>query len=306
MRTRRLALDRWHRAGRLRGLGSGGLGVPPADAPVLRVGDRWVYRVARRLPRAAHVGRDARGRRRRARSASPSASPNRPDARGPRTETWTTPGLLAVGPVFDDETRRFTPPIAICRLPDVARASAGPDGWTISTRRRSKAGQINRTSASAAGPRRDARRNVRRAAAARADAPRRRGILARADGGELPRPLRAGGGAMVRAEKNAHFVQRGRGGLGAVTIAARAGRAHVVHARRRPSADWREGVCCAARSDAASAAAQPFAHRGRTFERIVRRAEVAGLVQLAVTAAIAKRRQFALDERGARGVSVLR
>ena len=39
----------------------GGAAGPPAPAPTVRVGDRWVYNCCRRLPRAGDVGRDARG-----------------------------------------------------------------------------------------------------------------------------------------------------------------------------------------------------------------------------------------------------
>ena len=40
-----------------------------------------------------------------------------PNARAPRTEVWSAPGKLQTGPVFDEETRRFAPPVTIYDFP---------------------------------------------------------------------------------------------------------------------------------------------------------------------------------------------
>src|SRR5437870_3936093 len=76
-------------------------------APVYRVGDRWTYRVQDgfRKPvvweekhEVIAVGAD--GIRVRVTQQGPSVSST-------REEVWSAPGLVRVGAVFDDETRRF-------------------------------------------------------------------------------------------------------------------------------------------------------------------------------------------------------
>jgi hypothetical protein len=82
---------------------------PPAGTPSLRVGDRWVYRVADGFLdvlrwQETHEVTDA----------GPSGFTVRVTQRGPRLDTgrveqWPAPGSVAVGALFDAETRRFTP-----------------------------------------------------------------------------------------------------------------------------------------------------------------------------------------------------
>jgi len=99
------------------GLESAGSGSPAADAPTFRVGDKWVYRVTDgfRTPLRWDETHEVIG-------VAPGAITVRvtetgPNARGARTEVWATPGLLQTGPVFDEETRRFTVPVKIYDFP---------------------------------------------------------------------------------------------------------------------------------------------------------------------------------------------
>ena len=76
-------------------------------APVYRVGDRWTYRVQDGFRRPVvweekHevIAVGANGIRVRVSQQGPSVS-------GTREELWSAPGLVSVGAVFDDETRRF-------------------------------------------------------------------------------------------------------------------------------------------------------------------------------------------------------
>ena len=94
-----------------------GSGGPAADAPTFRVGDRWVYRASDgfRAPLTWEETHEVV-------SIAPGAitikvTESGPAARGPRTEVWATPGMMSSGPVFDNETRRFTPPIPIYQFP---------------------------------------------------------------------------------------------------------------------------------------------------------------------------------------------
>jgi hypothetical protein len=91
------------------GLDSPGGGGPPAEAPAFRVGDRWVYNAADgfRAPVRWEETREVI-------ASGADGIVVRVTQRGPtvdsgRTERWTGPGRVAVGAVFDDETRHFTP-----------------------------------------------------------------------------------------------------------------------------------------------------------------------------------------------------
>jgi hypothetical protein len=91
------------------GLDSPGSGGPPAEAPAFRVGDRWVYRAADgfRSPvrweetrEVTAIGADG---------ITVRVTQKGPTVDNTRTERWTGPGQVAVGAVFDAETRRFAP-----------------------------------------------------------------------------------------------------------------------------------------------------------------------------------------------------
>lgn len=107
-------------AGLLGGCGgfeSAGTGGPAVNAPELRVGDTWVYRAADgfRAPLRWDETHEVI-------AVTPEAITVRvtesgPNARGTRTEVWATPGRLASGPLFDEETRSFTPPARIYDFP---------------------------------------------------------------------------------------------------------------------------------------------------------------------------------------------
>jgi len=199
------------------GLDSPGSG-PPVEGPTFRVGDRWVYRALDgfRAPLTWDETHEVVG-------VAPGAITVRvtetgPNARGPRTETWATPGRLAMGPVFDDETRTFTPPVTIYGFPMATgqRWNQWVDSFNATTR---KAGQINRY-VTVDGWARVATR------AGDFDALKLR-VLMRLDDEEFWRwPTECNYlvyyapavGAMVRAEKNAQYYEKGdrRDGLGAI------------------------------------------------------------------------------------------
>ena len=99
------------------GLESAATGGPAVDAPAYRVGDTWVYRATDgfrtplRWEETHEVIAVAPG------AITVRVTETGPDARGTRTEVWATPGLLQTGPVFDEETRRFTVPVKIYDFP---------------------------------------------------------------------------------------------------------------------------------------------------------------------------------------------
>jgi hypothetical protein len=92
--------------------GPGGAGSgPAADAPVYRVGDRWVYhgddgfRVKTEWDETHEVT-----------AIGPDGITVRITLKGPstdvtRTELWSAPGQVKVGAVYDNETRRFAVPL---------------------------------------------------------------------------------------------------------------------------------------------------------------------------------------------------
>jgi hypothetical protein len=86
-------------------------GLDSVAAPVYRVGDRWVYRgedgfrVKTRWEETHEITR-----------VGPDGITMRVTKRGDtgdavRTEQWPAPGLVSVGAMFDNETRRFTTPL---------------------------------------------------------------------------------------------------------------------------------------------------------------------------------------------------
>lgn len=99
---------------------------PPAPAPALRVGDRWIYRAQDgfRQPVTWDETREIV-------SAGPAGIEIRVTQKGPRVdstrvERWTTPGDLALGAILDNEMRRFASPLPRWRYP-----LAPGDSWNL-------------------------------------------------------------------------------------------------------------------------------------------------------------------------------
>lgn len=127
----------------------GGATAPTSDAghagveaPHLTVGTRWVYR-ARDGFRAPVVWTETRE----IVAHDASGYTVRITQRGPsvdeaRTETWSAPGIVRVGALFNDETRQFKTPLLRYRFPLVSGASWNQwiDNYNETTK---KAGQIN-------------------------------------------------------------------------------------------------------------------------------------------------------------------
>jgi hypothetical protein len=93
------------------GFDSPGSDGPAAEAPQYRVGDRWVLSAADgfRNPvrweetwEVVAIGADGIDVR---------VTQKGPTVDNSRSERWASPGQVAVGAVFDNETRRFTPPL---------------------------------------------------------------------------------------------------------------------------------------------------------------------------------------------------
>ena len=87
----------------------GGTAGPPSPAPLYRVGDRWIYNAQDgfRAPviwEETHevIAINAQGIAVRIMQRGPTVD-------NARTEQWPSPGIVSVGALFDDETRRFDP-----------------------------------------------------------------------------------------------------------------------------------------------------------------------------------------------------
>ncbi len=96
---------------------TGGTPGPAAPAPTYQVGDRWVYRVQDGF-RIKLTWEETH----QITMASPQGITLRVTAKGPsiddqRTETWSAPGVVLTGAVFDNETRRFAPPLVRYKFP---------------------------------------------------------------------------------------------------------------------------------------------------------------------------------------------
>ena len=96
---------------------TGGTPGPPAPAPTYQVGDRWVYRVQDGF-RVKITWEETH----QVTVVSPQGITVRVTAKGPsiddqRTETWSAPGVVLTGAVFDNETRRFEPPLVRYKFP---------------------------------------------------------------------------------------------------------------------------------------------------------------------------------------------
>jgi hypothetical protein len=116
---------------------------PAAPAPTFRVGDRWVYRASDgfRVPvtwdethEVTAVSADG---------ITVRVTQIGPTVNNQRTELWATPGMLKTGAVFDEETRRFNPPLPYYEFPlsPGKRWGGWVDQFNVTT---NKAGQINR------------------------------------------------------------------------------------------------------------------------------------------------------------------
>ena len=95
----------------------GGTPGPAAPAPTYQVGDRWVYRV-----QDGFRNRVTWEETHQITTVSPQGITLQVTAMGPsiderRTETWAAPGLVQAGAVFDNETRRFDPPLVRYQFP---------------------------------------------------------------------------------------------------------------------------------------------------------------------------------------------
>ena len=89
-----------------------GGGGPAAEAPQYLVGDRWVYNAQDGFFRSVVTWVETRE----VTAVSPDGITVRVTQKGPsvdnvRTEQWAAPGLVKVGAVFDNETRRFATPL---------------------------------------------------------------------------------------------------------------------------------------------------------------------------------------------------
>jgi hypothetical protein len=92
-------------------------GTVAADAPQYRVGDRWVYRI-----REGFLTPVVYEETKTVTAASASGATMRVTDRSERfdvvrTETWSGPGALSQGALFDIETRRFAQPVDLYRFP---------------------------------------------------------------------------------------------------------------------------------------------------------------------------------------------
>jgi hypothetical protein len=124
------------------GLESAGSG-PAAEAPAYRVGDRWTYRVQDgfRSPERweethsiTAIGTEG---------ISARITQQGPSRDVTRAELWPAPGLVKIGALFDNETRRFVTPLERYRFPLAGGAvwSQFVDNYNETTK---TTGQINR------------------------------------------------------------------------------------------------------------------------------------------------------------------
>jgi len=121
----------------------GGTAGPPVPAPLYRAGDRWVYsaRDGFRAPVTWDETHEVV-------AVNAQGITVRIDQKGPtvdntRTEQWLSPGIVSVGALFDNETRRFTPPLTRYQFPltGAARWNQRIDNFNETTQ---QAGQITR------------------------------------------------------------------------------------------------------------------------------------------------------------------
>src|SRR5438067_922758 len=104
-------------AGRMRRHGVGGTSGPAVEAPSLKVGDRWSYRGkdGYRVPILWEETREIT-------AIGPQGIIVRVIGKGTtgdyqRTETWSAPGVVTIGAVYDYETDRFDPALVRYKYP---------------------------------------------------------------------------------------------------------------------------------------------------------------------------------------------
>ncbi len=206
---------------------------PAADAPTFRIGDKWVYRATDGFRVAA-----AWTETHEVVSIAPDAITLRvteegPSARAPRTEVWASPGQMVSGAVFDNETRKFTPPITIYDFPIVPGHRWG--GWSKNFNETTqKAGQISRNVTVGGWTKVDT-------PAGSFDALSMRVLMVLDDREFWRGPTNANYlihyapsvGAMVRAEKNAFYISSS-GALGGAVTSQRAVLELVSYTRGAP------------------------------------------------------------------------
>lgn len=121
----------------------GGTDGPPAQAPVHRVGDRWIYSAQDgfRAPVTwdeTHevIAVNAQG-------ITVRITQKGPTVDNTRTEQWPAPGIVTVGALFDNETRQFKTPLTRFQFPLSPRATWNQriDNFNESTQ---QTGQITR------------------------------------------------------------------------------------------------------------------------------------------------------------------
>jgi len=122
----------------------GGAAGPPAPAPVIRLGDRWVYSAADGF-RVQVIWRETHE----VVAVGPGGFDVRVTLDGPtmnyeRTERFTAPGIMTSGALYDpDETRNFESPVTVFQFPLTPGAT-----WTQNLRnpdpRTGLVNQINR------------------------------------------------------------------------------------------------------------------------------------------------------------------
>ena len=99
------------------GIEGGATGGPPAPAPTFQVGDRWVYRASDgfRVPVTWEETHEVTAIN--ADGITVRVTQVGPTVNNQRTEIWAAPGVMRTGAVFDDETRRFNPPLPYYKFP---------------------------------------------------------------------------------------------------------------------------------------------------------------------------------------------
>jgi hypothetical protein len=95
-------------------VGVGGNAGPPVPAPTYRVGDRWAYHGEQGF-RQKIIWDETHE----IAAAGPDGITVRvtSSAAGPRTEKWQAPGVVLIGSVLEDETKRFDPALVRYQYP---------------------------------------------------------------------------------------------------------------------------------------------------------------------------------------------
>lgn len=125
------------------GSATGAMSAPVAEAPAIRVGDRWVYRgedgfrvktVWDETHEVTAIGADG---------ITVRVTQKGPTLDVMRTELWAAPGLVKVGSVYETETRRFAVPLQRLDFPLAVGKiwNQRVDNFNEATR---KSGNINR------------------------------------------------------------------------------------------------------------------------------------------------------------------